>query len=320
LLYTIHSFELEHYLAPTAQMMIMQRATYYMHQVKSASAQIDEHVEHDNQEEIIRETAATSMDEDLNTFLSYMFEPAGYFSGPVISFREFNDVVTRPKVDRVQIKQLMSQTSMHVVSMLLCNRFLPTLTMEGTSMQVVAHVFAMTLAARFKYYAVWTLSEATCALYGYPKDRQQSVDIQAITTATTTSKVVRNWNRGTQRFLYECIYSPLREASWSKLSATLFTFAYSARWHGSSPRYLCAMIPLAIVNILQSSKNSHRLSHGIEDVVSIGVVSSFNTLLTQLFIGHLLGPFLLEDMSQIVMYIQKTWFMYVLSIVYALYA
>lgn len=114
----------------------------------------------------------------------------------------------------------------------------------------IHYMFFLGLIARFKYYAAWTISEASCIVCGLgyngydPKtkkikwDRVRNIDIYNVEMAQSTRDCLEAWNMNTNKWLKNYVY--LRVSKKGKkpgFRSTLFTFITSAFWHGVNPGY-----------------------------------------------------------------------------------
>ncbi|AET38627.1 lysophospholipid acyltransferase Ecym_3123 [Eremothecium cymbalariae DBVPG len=114
----------------------------------------------------------------------------------------------------------------------------------------IHYLYFLGLTFRFRYYAAWTISEASCMVCGLgyngydPKtqeikwDRVQNIDIIAFESAQNTRAALEAWNMNTNKWLKYYVY--LRVVPKGKkpgFRSTLFTFLTSAFWHGTRPGY-----------------------------------------------------------------------------------
>ena len=109
--------------------------------------------------------------------------------------------------------------------------------------------------ARFKYYAVWSLSEGACILAGLGYngvdpvtgkvswDRLQNINPWGVELAQNSRAYLGNWNMNTNKWLRFYIY--LRVTPRNKkpgFRASMATFVTSAFWHGFYPGYYLAFV------------------------------------------------------------------------------
>ncbi|QLL35039.1 hypothetical protein HG536_0H04150 [Torulaspora globosa] len=114
----------------------------------------------------------------------------------------------------------------------------------------INYMYFLGMTFRFKYYAAWTIAEASCILCGLgyngydPKtqtikwNRVQNIDIYSVEMAQSTREMLEAWNMNTNKWLKNYVY--LRVAKKGKkpgFRSTLFTFLTSAFWHGTRPGY-----------------------------------------------------------------------------------
>lgn len=113
------------------------------------------------------------------------------------------------------------------------------------------------LAARFKYYAAWTIAEASCIVCGLGYNgfdtkskkikwnRVQNIDFVAFETAQNTHAALEAWNQNTNKWLKYYIYLRVSPPGGDKkpgFRATFLTFLTSALWHGTSAGYYLTFI------------------------------------------------------------------------------
>lgn len=114
----------------------------------------------------------------------------------------------------------------------------------------INYMYLLGMTFRFKYYAAWTIAEASCILCGlgyngFDKktqtiewNRVQNIDIWHVEMAQSTRELLEAWNMNTNKWLKNYVY--LRVAKKGKkpgFRSTLFTFLTSAFWHGTRPGY-----------------------------------------------------------------------------------
>lgn len=114
----------------------------------------------------------------------------------------------------------------------------------------INYMYFLGMSFRFKYYAAWTIAEASCILCGlgyngFDKktqtikwNRVQNIDIWHVEMAQSTRELLEAWNMNTNKWLKNYVY--LRVAKKGKkpgFRSTLFTFLTSAFWHGTRPGY-----------------------------------------------------------------------------------
>lgn len=103
---------------------------------------------------------------------------------------------------------------------------------------------------RLKYYAAWTISEASCMVCGLGYNgfdaktqtikwnRVQNIDIKAFEMAQNTHESLEAWNMNTNKWLKHYVYlRVVKKGSKPGFRSTLFTFLTSAFWHGTRPGY-----------------------------------------------------------------------------------
>ncbi|TIA97181.1 hypothetical protein E3P94_02942 [Wallemia ichthyophaga] len=171
---------------------------------------------------------------------------------------------------------------------------------------------------RFKYYAVWSISEGACIISGLGFngynaangrtrwDRVRNIDVLSVELAQNIKELLDAWNMNTNIWLKTCVY--LRITSRGKkpgFASTLFTFLTSAFWHGLPLGYyltfvfggfLQALGKMVRRNVrpffIATDKQGEQIEQGkhlkyLYDVLSI--------ITTQTLINFAVIPFLLLD-------------------------
>ncbi|SCU85551.1 LANO_0C04610g1_1 [Lachancea nothofagi CBS 11611] len=114
----------------------------------------------------------------------------------------------------------------------------------------IHYLFILSFTFRLKYYAAWTMSEASCILCGLGYngydtktkkirwDRVRNIDIWKFETASNTHEGLEAWNMNTNKWLKHYVYlRVVAPGSRPGFRSTLFTFLTSAFWHGTRPGY-----------------------------------------------------------------------------------
>ncbi|KAL5604665.1 hypothetical protein BROUX41_001984 [Berkeleyomyces rouxiae] len=129
-------------------------------------------------------------------------------------------------------------------------------------------MYLVGVAARTKYYGVWTLTEGACILAGIGYNgadpatgkiswnRLQNIDPMAVETAQNPRAFLGGWNMNTSNWLRNYIY--LRVTPRGKkpgFRASLMTFGTSAFWHGFHPGYYMSFI---LASFIQTSAKNFR--------------------------------------------------------------
>lgn len=113
----------------------------------------------------------------------------------------------------------------------------------------------VSLVARFKYYAVWSLTEGSCILAGLgfngvdlitgkiSWNRLQNIDPWAVELAQNPRGYLSGWNINTSNWLRNYIYLRVTPRGRKPgFRASLATFGTSALWHGFYPGYYLTFI------------------------------------------------------------------------------
>ncbi|KAH3672352.1 hypothetical protein WICMUC_004324 [Wickerhamomyces mucosus] len=180
----------------------------------------------------------------------------------------------------------------------------------------VVYIYILGFTYRLKYYAAWTISEASCILTGlgyngYDQetktikwDRVQNIDIFGVETAQNIHTVLSSWNQNTNVWLKNYVY--LRVTPPGKkpgFRATFFTFITSAFWHGTRPGYYLSFATGALIQtcgkfyrrnfrpiFLKEDRKTPKSIKIIYDIVSF--------LVTQISLSYLVQPFVILDLDK----------------------
>lgn len=127
--------------------------------------------------------------------------------------------------------------------------------------------YVINVVARFKYYAVWSLSEGACILAGMGYNgfdpitgkvswnKLQNIDPWQVEFAQNTRGYLAGWNMNTNNWLRNSVY--LRVTPRGKkpgFRASLITFATSALWHGFYPGYYLTFVLASVVQTVAKRK------------------------------------------------------------------
>lgn len=175
------------------------------------------------------------------------------------------------------------------------------------------YLYVLAFTYRLKYYAAWTLSEASCILAGlgyngYDKetktirwDRVQNIDIFAFESAQNIHGALEAWNQNTNKWLKNYVY--LRVSKKGKkpgFKSTLFTFLTSAFWHGTRPGYY---LSFATGALLQTCGKVYRRNFRPIFIENDGVTPKRTKMfydivcyiVTQSALAYLVQPFVILD-------------------------
>ncbi|CCD27459.1 lysophospholipid acyltransferase NDAI_0K02680 [Naumovozyma dairenensis CBS 421] len=180
----------------------------------------------------------------------------------------------------------------------------------------IHYMFLLGLIARFKYYAAWTISEASCIVCGLgyngyePKtkkikwNRVQNVDIWNVEMAENTRQCLEGWNMSTNRWLKYSIYlRVVKKGSKPGFRATMFTFLTSAFWHGTRPGYYLTFATGALYQTCgKFFRRNLRPIFLKKDGVTPGpykwIYDYLGMWIIKVTFGYLVQPFLLLDLRQ----------------------
>ena len=173
------------------------------------------------------------------------------------------------------------------------------------------------LLTRFKYYAVWSISEGSCIISGlgfngYTSqgrtrwDRVRNIDVLSVELAQNVKELLDAWNMNTNVWLRSCVYRRVTPKNQKPgFKSTLITFITSAFWHGLNSGYYLTFVyggflqnlgriirkcvrPLFLVN-----KPSDRLQ-----IRKKNLYDFCSVLTVQILINFAVIPFLILDFKQ----------------------
>lgn len=195
-------------------------------------------------------------------FLSYLLFLPCNLLGPVHEYKEFAEyLAAEGKFGRVPFlasvlqvgKKLAFFAVLLVVYLEVHVRRFPLAYLYSEQMQqdplwaVVASIMVSVTFIKYKYYAIWTLSEAVVTASGFsyapelPGDCFRGVchfDYFGVEIAASIKVNVDNWNISVQKWLKSCGYyrifvlSDLKGSKGRQEQATLMVLTLSAVWHG----------------------------------------------------------------------------------------
>lgn len=114
------------------------------------------------------------------------------------------------------------------------------------------------LVARFRFYGVWSLSNAACILSGLAYHgvdpathharwtRCKNVFVMQIELAHNWKEVLDAWNANTNMWLREAVYKRLAGQRKPGFGSFMGTFLASAIWHGIAPGYYLSFVTAAL--------------------------------------------------------------------------
>ncbi|EDO15553.1 hypothetical protein Kpol_1042p12 [Vanderwaltozyma polyspora DSM 70294] len=177
----------------------------------------------------------------------------------------------------------------------------------------IHYMYLVGLVFRFKYYAAWTISEASCiscglGYNGYDQktqqikwNRVQNIDIPGVEFAQNTHDCLEAWNMNTNKWLKNSVY--LRVSKRGKkpgFRSTLFTFLTSAFWHGTRPGYYLTFATGAFYQTCgKFYRRNFRPMFLKEDGVTPGpfkwAYDFIGSYVIKLAFGYLAQPFIILD-------------------------
>ncbi|SCU90586.1 LADA_0F05116g1_1 [Lachancea dasiensis] len=177
----------------------------------------------------------------------------------------------------------------------------------------IHYLVLLSFTFRLKYYAAWTMSEASCILCGLgyngydPKtkqirwDRVRNINIWKFETASNTHGSLEAWNMNTNKWLKNYVYLRVaKPGSKPGFRSTLFTFLTSAFWHGTRPGYYLSFATGALYQscgkIFRRNLRPLFLNADGEPLPSKILYDIICFYVTKLSFGYLVQPFVLLDL------------------------
>ncbi|SCW00624.1 LAFE_0C08328g1_1 [Lachancea fermentati] len=187
--------------------------------------------------------------------------------------------------------------------------------MQKSFLYRIHYLFALSFTFRLKYYAAWTISEASCILCGLGYngydaktgqikwDRVRNIDIWRFEMASNTHEGLEAWNMNTNKWLKYYVYLRVaKPGSKPGFRSTLFTFLTSAFWHGTRPGYYLVFATGALYQtcgkifrrnlrpLFLAADGSSLPSKVIYDIICFYV--------TKISFGYLVQPFVILELPK----------------------
>lgn len=180
----------------------------------------------------------------------------------------------------------------------------------------IHYFFLLGFSYRLKYYAAWTISEASCIVCGLGYNgydtklnkikwnRVQNIDIWRLEMAQNTHESLEAWNMNTNKWLKNYVYLRVaRKGSKPGFRSTLFTFLTSAFWHGTRPGYY---LTFATGALFQTCGKLFRRNFrpifldkdGKTPLKSKVIYDALSFYLTKISFGYLVQPFVILDFKK----------------------
>ncbi|XP_068089382.1 ghrelin O-acyltransferase [Hyperolius riggenbachi] len=223
--------------------------------------------------------------------LSYlMFFPA-LLGGPLCSFVEFQQQVSRASMC-TNLRRAWTVTRGCMLFMLLQALqvvLIKKVNFEGNLMdcknlQCVYVMWSTALLFKLTYYSHWLLDEALFHTAGFSTElySHMSVCDGNIFTLETTNKIsvfARTWNKSTAKWLRRLIFQNCQRRR------TLYTFAFSAWWHGLHPGQIFGFLCWAVM--LEADYRIHKY-YGSKPFFPRVLYNTLTWLQTQLIIAYIM--------------------------------
>ena len=192
----------------------------------------------------------------------------------------------------------------------------------------VWYLYVLGFSYRLKYYAAWTISEASCIVCGlgyngYDHEtktilwnRVQNIDIWGVESAQNIHVVLSAWNQNTNKWLKNYVYlRTVKKGKKPGFRSTLATFLTSAFWHGTRPGYYLAFATGAIV---QTCNRMYRRNLRPMFLEADGITPKENKfwydvasyIATQAALSYMVQPFMILDFKKS-LYVWGTVYYYV---------
>lgn len=186
---------------------------------------------------------------------------------------------------------------------------------ERSFLYRICYMWAVSFVFRLKYYAAWSISEASCIVAGLGYNgydpvkkkmywnRVQNIDPKAFETGQNIHDCLEAWNMNTNKWLKNFVYLRCcnidRETGKPSRGVlpTFATFATSAFWHGTMPGYYMTFIAGAIIQTVgRVFRHNLRPMFISKDGSNVSTFKKLYDLVcwvvTQLSFGYIVGPFI----------------------------
>lgn len=211
---------------------------------------------------------------DLLTYFSFVFCYLGFYTGPIVEFRdftEFNDGTLFASLPgRKPTASRYVDAAKAFGTAIICAGFLQTLGQRYPRAWVLSDEYAAmpllqravimwvyTIAMRMPYYFGWKLSEGSGIISGLgysgldkngvPQyQRCTNCHVWQVESAQNVKTVTDGWNLGTDHWLKYYVYSRVQR-TWLKPYDVYVTLTVSAIWHGLYPGYYLSFLTAAIL-------------------------------------------------------------------------
>ncbi|CDR41219.1 CYFA0S06e04170g1_1 [Cyberlindnera fabianii] len=180
----------------------------------------------------------------------------------------------------------------------------------------LAYFYFLCFSHKLKYYAAWTISEASCILCGLgyngydPEtktirwDRVQNIDIYGVESAQNIHVVLSSWNQNTNKWLKNYVYlRTVKKGKKPGFRSTMATFLTSAFWHGTRPGYYLSFATGAFAQTCnrfyrRNFRPIFMQADGITPLPSKIVYDVICFIVTQCTLAYLVQPFVILDFKQ----------------------
>jgi lysophospholipid acyltransferase len=211
---------------------------------------------------------------DLLTYFSFVFCYLGFYTGPIVEFRDFNEfndgTLFAALPDRKPTSGRYIAAAKAFVTAIVCAGFLQTLgaryprafvlSDEYSAMPLIQRAVIMwvySIAMRMPYYFGWKLSEGSGIISGLgfsgldkngePEyQRCTNCHVWQVESAQNIKTVTDGWNLGTDHWLKHYVYTRVKLTRFKNYDVAA-TLTVSAVWHGLYPGYYLSFLTAAIV-------------------------------------------------------------------------
>lgn len=134
----------------------------------------------------------------------------------------------------------------------------------------VAYIAVAGIAARAKYYGIWTLTNGACIVSGMAYngtaadgrkvrwDRCKNINVAGVEFANNWKELLDNWNMNTNVWLRNNVYKRVaRPGKKPGFKSTMATFMTSAFWHGVAPGYYLTFVLGGLLQSVGRSMRAH---------------------------------------------------------------
>ncbi|KAK9453690.1 MBOAT, membrane-bound O-acyltransferase family-domain-containing protein [Dipodascopsis uninucleata] len=189
----------------------------------------------------------------------------------------------------------------------------------------ILYLWPLGFVYRLKYYGAWSLAEGSCILSGLGYngkgpdgklkwDRVKNIDIWRFETGQNIHVLLESWNMNTNKWLKTYVYLRVTPKGQKPgFRSTLLTFLTSAFWHGVNPGYYLTFVTGAFMQSCGRSARRYIRPFFLKpDLSGDGPYKKYYDIvcyvMTQLFMGYAVQPFILLTFKQSIIAWSRVYF------------